>query len=185
MCIGTIPERYWGEVGAVHLSNQRNRLKVRGLVQGYVDGLLRLGGELCVKGTWVWAARARTWQAGSPHGSRLSYLPWLISCELFRLNPGAWGMSPTRQNFLLVTCYFLLVIRNFLLVTRYFLLVTRCFYSLLVTFYSLLVTFYLLFVTFYSLLVTFYSLLVAFTRYSLRFTRYLLLFTLSFRFDCI
>ena len=24
-------ERYWAEVGAVHLSDQRNRLKVRGL----------------------------------------------------------------------------------------------------------------------------------------------------------
>ena len=38
-------ERYYGEVGAVYLSGQRYRLKVRSVVQGYVGGLLRLGGE--------------------------------------------------------------------------------------------------------------------------------------------
>ena len=29
------------------------------------------------------------------HGSRLGYLPWLISCGLFRLSPGARGDAPT------------------------------------------------------------------------------------------
>ena len=71
---------------------------------GLVSGLLRLGGEWgwcmywglleigCVwKGTWVWAPRAETWRPGSLHGSRMGYLPWLISCGLLRLNPGARG----------------------------------------------------------------------------------------------
>ena len=39
--------------------------------------------------------RARTWELGSPHGSRLGYLGWLMSCGLFQLNPGAWGDAPT------------------------------------------------------------------------------------------
>ena len=39
----------------------------------------------------MWAARVRPWRPGNPHGSRLGYLPWLISCGLFRLNPRAWG----------------------------------------------------------------------------------------------
>ena len=43
----------------------------------------------------MWAARARTWRPRSPHGSRLGYLPWLISCGLFRLNPRVWGDAPT------------------------------------------------------------------------------------------
>ena len=43
----------------------------------------------------MWAARARTWRTGSPHGSRLGYFPWLILCGLFWLNPGAWGDAPT------------------------------------------------------------------------------------------
>ena len=29
-------ERYWGKVGAVHLSDQTNRLKVRGLLYGVI-----------------------------------------------------------------------------------------------------------------------------------------------------
>ena len=37
--------RYWGEVGAIHLSGQRNRLKVPGLVHVFVGGMLPLGVE--------------------------------------------------------------------------------------------------------------------------------------------
>ena len=28
---------------------------------------------------------------GSPHGSRMGYVPWIISCTLLQLNPGAQG----------------------------------------------------------------------------------------------
>ena len=37
----------------------------------------------------VWVARAGTRRPGSLHGSRMSYLPWLITCKLLRLNPEA------------------------------------------------------------------------------------------------
>ena len=95
--------RYRGEVGAVHLSGQRERLKVRAMwckfllvdCCGWVvnqDGalywnLLEIGPVQ--RGTWVWATRAETLCPGSPHRSRLGYLPWLISCGLLRLNPRA------------------------------------------------------------------------------------------------
>ena len=39
-------EIYWVEVGTVHLSGQRKKVESAGtVVQGYVGGLLRLGGE--------------------------------------------------------------------------------------------------------------------------------------------
>ena len=47
------------------------------------------------RGTWMWAAIARTWRRGSPHGSRLCYLPLLISYGLLWLNPRAWGDAAT------------------------------------------------------------------------------------------
>ena len=47
------------------------------------------------RGTWVWTARARTWRPRSPHGSRLEYVPWLISCGLFCLNTLVWRDAPT------------------------------------------------------------------------------------------
>ena len=67
-------ERYWGKVGAVHLSGQRNRLKVRGLwcwvmlvdycgwVVNQVGVVYRNPVENCsvCRGIWVWTARART-----------------------------------------------------------------------------------------------------------------------------
>ena len=43
----------------------------------------------------MWAARARTWRQGSPHGSRLGYLPLLISYGLLWLNPREWGDAAT------------------------------------------------------------------------------------------
>ena len=67
------------------------------LTQSQNNCLLTKFGDLSLLLPWVWvqAARARTWRPESPHGSRLSYLPWLISCGLFRLNPEAWGDAPT------------------------------------------------------------------------------------------
>ena len=73
-------EKYWGEEGAVHLSGQRNGLKVWGfwcrviLVEccSWVvnqDSVLYqnpLENGSAQRGTWVWTARARTWQPGSP-----------------------------------------------------------------------------------------------------------------------
>ena len=67
------------------------------LTQSQNNCLLTKFGNLSLLLPWVWvqAARARTWRPESPHGSRLSYLSWLISCGLFRLNPEAWGDAPT------------------------------------------------------------------------------------------
>ena len=45
----------------------------------------------------VSVARAGTLRPGSPHGSRMGYLPWLISCKLLRLNLGARGEHLTSQ----------------------------------------------------------------------------------------
>ena len=57
----------------------------------------------------VWVAGAKTWQPGRHHGSRMEYLPWLISCELLRLDSEMWGEHLTSQlpwaaAWLLVTC---------------------------------------------------------------------------------
>ena len=42
-------------------------------------------------------ARARTWRPRSSHKRRMGYLPWLMSCWLLRLNPGARGELLTSQ----------------------------------------------------------------------------------------
>ena len=42
-------------------------------------------------------ARARTWRPRSSRKSRMDYLPWLMSCWLLRLNPGARGEHLTNQ----------------------------------------------------------------------------------------
>ena len=95
------------------------------LVQGYVGGLLWLGGEpgccfvsksvgqgLYLKGHLVWAARARTWRPESPHGSRLGYLLMLISCVLFQLNPRAWVDAPTIRTTTKRSCHHLAISKH-------------------------------------------------------------------------
>ena len=57
----------------------------------------------------VYVARAGAWRTGSSDGSRMGYLPWLISCRLLWLNPGALREHLTSQlscaaAWLLVTC---------------------------------------------------------------------------------
>ena len=86
----------WGELGTVHLFGKRNRLKVWGLwcrvmMEMYVEISWRVA--LC-KGVPGCGQLEEGW-LGSPHGSRLSCLPWLTSCGLFRLYHGAWGDVPT------------------------------------------------------------------------------------------
>ena len=73
--------------------------------QGWSGGVCQAAGIIID----VQVARVGTWQPGSPHGSRMGYLQWLISCGLLRLDPGAWGEHLTSQlpwetAWLLVIC---------------------------------------------------------------------------------
>ena len=44
-----------------------------------------------------WLDLSLLFSEGSPDGSITGYLPWLISCRLLQLNPGAWGEHLTSQ----------------------------------------------------------------------------------------
>ena len=55
--------------------------------------------EICLLGklSRLPTAKPGTWRPGNPHGSRMGYLPWLMSYRLLRLNLGAGGEHLTSQ----------------------------------------------------------------------------------------
>ena len=65
ICLEKKKGRFWGEADDGYLPSGSNKVKV----WRCWSGLLELG------------------SLGSPHGSRMGSLPWVISCRLFRLNP--------------------------------------------------------------------------------------------------
>ena len=102
---------FWGEAGATYQSRGSNEMKVWWwwssflfmdwcgwvvfLVSACVESVGdRLNGEV---ESGVWVAKPGTWWPGSPYGSRMGYLPWLISYRLLQLNPRARGEHLTHQ----------------------------------------------------------------------------------------
>ena len=102
-CLEKKKGRFWGEAGADHLPSGSNKVKVwrwwsEFLLFGCCGWVVILGSasvEIC----WGWAHWETNLgvQAGSPHGSRMGYLPCLISCRLLQLNAGAQGEHLTSQ----------------------------------------------------------------------------------------
>ena len=102
---------FWGEAGATYQSRGSNEMKVWWWWSGFlfVDwcGWVVFLVSACVESvgdrlngeveSGVWVAKPGTWWPGSPYGSRMGYLPWLISYRLLQLNPRARGEHLTHQ----------------------------------------------------------------------------------------
>ena len=103
--------RFSGEAGADYLPSGSNEVKVWRRWSGFLlldcCGWVKILGSAWVEIFWGWthwetelgvkAAGAGTWWPGSPHGSRMGYLPCLVSCRLLQLNAGAQGEHLTSQ----------------------------------------------------------------------------------------